>query len=177
MTFLWALLFVLAVLLFWSLNLFGLPGNWMIVAATVSYVWLTSGPGAGGMGWTAVAIVTVLAVFGEIVELGASARGVKRVGGSRRGAVLALLGSVVGAIVGLFVGVPIPVIGSVIAALLFAGLGAFLGAMLGELTTGRSLADSSRVGRAAFWGRLFGTLAKTLVGAVMAGVDIAVVLV
>ena len=177
MTFVWAPLFVLAVLVFWSLNLLGLPGNWMIVAATVLYAWLTPGPGSGGPRWTAVAIVTGLAAVGEVVEFGASATGVKRAGGSRRGAVLALIGSVVGAMTGLFVGVPIPVIGPVIAALLFAGLGALLGATLGELSAGRSFEDSWKVGRAAFGGRLLGTLAKTLVGAAVAGVAIAVVVV
>src|SRR5436190_8647054 len=90
MTLLWALLFVLAVLAFWSLNLLGLPGNWMIVAATVAYAWLTSAPGGGGLRWAAVGIVTGLAVVGEVVEFGASAAGVKRAGGSRRGAALAL---------------------------------------------------------------------------------------
>jgi uncharacterized protein len=177
MTFLWALLFVLAVLVFWSLNLLGLPGNWLIVAATVLYAWLIAEGSSGMMRWTAVAIVASLALVGELVELGASAAGVRRVGGSRRGAVLALIGSVVGAMTGLFVGIPIPVIGSVIAALLFAGLGALLGAMLGELTAGRSIADSWKIGQAAFWGRLFGTLAKALIGAVMAGVAIALVFV
>src|SRR5947209_14666906 len=176
MTFLGALLFVLAVLVFWSLNLIGLPGNWMIVAATVLYAWLTSGPGSGGLRWAAVAIVMGLAVVGEVVEFGASATGVKRAGGSRRGAALALVGSVGGAMTGLFVGVPIPVVGSVVAALLFAGLGALLGAVLGELTAGRSVANRWRVGRAAFWGRRFRTLAKTLVGAAMAGVAVSVVL-
>jgi uncharacterized protein YqgC (DUF456 family) len=174
MTLVWTLLFVSAVIVFWSLNLVGLPGNWMIVAATLVYAWLTSAPGSVGLRWAAVAVVTGLAVFGEIVELGASAAGVKRVGGGRRAAVLALFGSFAGAMTGLFVGVPIPVVGSVIAALLFAALGALLGGVLGELTAGRSLADSWRVGRAAFRGRLFGTLAKTLVGAVMAGVAVAV---
>jgi len=177
MTFVWALLFVLAVLVFWSLNLLGLPGNWMIAAATVLYAWLTPGPGSGGLRWTAVAVVTGLAILGEILELVACAAGVKRAGGSRRGAALALVGSVAGATAGLFVGVPVPVIGSVVAALLFAGLGALLGAMLGELSAGRSQAASWGVGRAAFWGRLLGTLAKTLIGAVMAGVAITVVVV
>jgi uncharacterized protein YqgC (DUF456 family) len=173
MTFLWALLFVLAVLVFWSLNLIGLPGNWMIVAATILYAWLIVGGGSGNLRWAIVGIVASLAVVGEIVELGASATGVRRVGGSRRGAVVALIGSVVGAMTGLFVGVPIPVVGSVVAALLFAGLGALLGAMLGELSGGKSLADSWKIGQAAFLGRLFGTLAKALIGAVMAGVAIA----
>jgi uncharacterized protein YqgC (DUF456 family) len=177
MAILWALLFVLAVLAFWSLNLLGLPGNWLIVAATALYVWLAPGPERGAASWTALAVVAGLAVIGEIVEFGASASGVKRVGGSRRGAVLALGGSVVGATAGLFVGLPVPVIGPVIAAVLFAGLGALSGAMLGELTAGRSFAASWRVGRAAFWGRLFGTLAKTLIGAVMAGIAIALAVV
>src|SRR5690242_9089812 len=97
MTFLGSLLFVLSVLVFWSFNLLGLPGNWMVVAATALFVWLTSGPESGGLRWAAVAVVTGLAVVGEVVEFGASARGVKRAGGSRRGAALALVGSVGGA--------------------------------------------------------------------------------
>jgi uncharacterized protein YqgC (DUF456 family) len=174
MSVLWALLFVLAVLVFWSLNLLGLPGNWLIAATTLVYAWLTSGPDSG-LRWTVAAIVAGLAILGEFVEFGASAAGVKRVGGSRRGAVFALVGSIVGGIAGLIVGIPIPAVGSVIAALLFAGLGALLGAMFGEITAGRSLAQSWKVGRAAFWARLFGTMTKTLVGAVMAGVAIVVV--
>ncbi len=175
MTFLWALLFVLAVLIFWSLNLLGLPGNWMIVAATVLYAWLISEDGSGTLRWTAVAIVASLALVGELLELGASAAGVRRVGGSRRGAFLALFGSVAGAMTGMLVGVPIPVLGSVIAALVFAGLGALVGAMFGELTAGRSLANSWKIGKAAFRGRLLGTLAKAVIGAVMVGVAIALV--
>jgi uncharacterized protein len=177
MTIFWAFLFVLAVLAFWCMNLLGLPGNWMIVAATALYVWLMPENGNGNLRWLAVAIVTGLALLGELVELGASAASVKKVGGSRRGAILALFGSVVGAITGLFVGIPVPVIGSVIAALLFAGLGALLGAMLGETMKGRSLEHSWNVGQAAFWGRLFGTAAKALIGAIMVGVAIAMVFV
>jgi uncharacterized protein len=173
----WAVLFILAVLVFWIVNLLGLPGNWLIVAATVLYVWLNSAKSQSAMGWPAVGVVIGLGLLGEIVELGASAAGVKKMGGSRGGAILALFGSLVGAMTGLFVGIPIPVIGSVIAALLFAGLGASLGAMLGESMTGRSFEHSWRIGQAAFWGRLLGTLAKTLIGAVMVGFAIAVVFV
>jgi uncharacterized protein YqgC (DUF456 family) len=175
MSIFWALLFVLAVLVFWALNLLGMPGNWLIVAATVLYVWLSTSPGGGGLRWTAVAVIIGLALIGELVEFAASATGVKRAGGGRPAAVLALVGSVAGAVAGLFVGIPIPVVGSVIAALVFAGLGALGGAMLGELWTGRTWSDSFRVGHAAFWGRLFGTLAKTLIGGAMAGIAIAVV--
>jgi uncharacterized protein YqgC (DUF456 family) len=177
MTFLWALLFVLTVLVFWSLNLLGLPGNWLIVAASVLYAWLTAEPVNEAMRWTVVAVVAGLAILGEAVEFFASATGVKRAGGSRRGAVLALAGSAVGAITGLFVGIPIPVVGSIVAALFFAGLGALLGAMLGEVWAGRSWEASWEVGQAAFWGRLLGTMAKTLIGGVMAGVAVALVFV
>ncbi|MFL5330093.1 MAG: DUF456 domain-containing protein [Gemmataceae bacterium] len=173
MTLLWAVLFALAVLAFWCTNLFGVPGNWLIVAATVLYAWLIPPESRVAIGWPVVAVVTGLAVLGEIMELIASAAGVKKVGGSRLGAVLALFGSVAGAIVGIFVGMPIPVIGSMIAALLFAGLGALVGAMLGETIGGKSLAASWKVGQAAFWGRLIGTFAKALIGAVMAGTAIA----
>jgi uncharacterized protein YqgC (DUF456 family) len=177
MAILWATLFILAVLVFWATNLIGLPGNWLIAATTALYVWLTRTPESGVIGWWIVGVVIALAVFGEIVELAASSVGVKRAGGARRSSVLALLGSIVGAIVGVIVGVPIPVVGSVIAALAFGGIGAFAGAWIGELSAGRSYEQSSRVGEAAFWGRLVGTLSKTLIGAVMAGLAMAAVVV
>ena len=91
MTFLWAVLFVLAVFVFWCTNFLGLPGNWMIVAATALYVWLLPEDNSGTLRWVAVAIVASLALLGELVELGASAASVKRVGGSRRGSILAAL--------------------------------------------------------------------------------------
>lgn len=177
MAFVWAILFILAVLVFWFLNLFGLPGNWLIVAAAALYAWLTTGDAPGTMRWFAFAVLTGLALLGELVELGASAASVKKFGGSRVSAILALVGSVVGAMTGIFVGIPIPVVGSVLGAVLCAGLGALLGAMLGETLAGQSLEDSFKVGHAAFWGRLFGTMAKVLIGAAMTGVAIAMVFV
>ncbi len=175
MTIVWALLFILAVVAFWCLNLIGLPGNWMIAAATILYAWMD--PETGNLRWGVVAAVVFLALLAELVEFAASAAGVKKAGGSRRGAVLALLGSVAGAMTGLFVGIPIPVFGSVIAAFLFAGLGAFVGAVLGETLKGRPMEESWNVGQAAFFGRLLGTAAKIGIGAVMVGAAIAVVFV
>jgi len=87
--------------------------------------------------------------------------------------VLALAGSLAGGFFGLAVGVPVPVIGSVVGALLFGGLGALAGAVAGERWKGRTLDDSLRVGEAAFWSRLLGTLGKTLAGALMIGVLLA----
>ncbi len=175
MTIVWASIFVLAVLVFWLLNLLGLPGNWLIVTATVLYAWLIPDNGSGTWRWVAVAAVVGLAVAGELLELLASAAGVKKAGGSRRGAILALFGSLVGAVTGMFVGIPIPIVGSIVAALLFAGMGATAGAMVGEYWKGRSLDHSWTVGQAAFWGRILGTLAKVAIGAFMVVVAIVIV--
>jgi uncharacterized protein YqgC (DUF456 family) len=168
--------YVYAVLLFvvvaiaWGATLLGIPGNWLIALATGVYVLLIPADSPFVIGWTAVAALVLLAAMGEVVEFVAGALGVAREGGSKRGAALALAGSIVGGIVGLFVGLPIPVLGPVLAALLFASLGALAGAVAGERWRGRTWTDSWSIGKAAFRGRLVGTLAKAAVGLVMIAV-------
>lgn len=78
-----------------------------------------------------------------------------------------LLGSFVGGILGAVVGLPIPVAGPVIGVLLFAGSGALVGAVAGEYSVRRELKGSLKVGAAAFWGRIFGSVGKSLIGGVM----------
>ncbi|MCE9557202.1 MAG: DUF456 domain-containing protein [Planctomycetes bacterium] len=170
----WAVLLVIVLLIGWTLNLFGLPGNWLNVVATLVYALLIP-PTAGrvSVGWIVVAAVIGLALLGEVIEFVAGAAGAKKAGGSRRGAVLALVGGLVGAIVGMFVGIPIPVVGSILAALLFAGVGSLAGAILGETWAGRDAQHSWEVGKAAFWGRLLGTLGKILVGSFVVSVVLA----
>jgi len=172
MAFAWA--FLLAVVLFaaWVLTLLGMPGNWLMVAAVVVYVLLMPAASPVAVGWGVVVGLIVLAGLGELMEFLAGAAGASRAGASRRGVLLALVGSLVGAVVGLFVGLPIPIVGSLVGAVLFAGLGAFAGAVLGEQWKGRDLDESLRVGNAAFWGRLLGTVAKTAVGAAMVAVTL-----
>src|SRR5215208_6744618 len=147
MSFVWAVLFVLAVLVCWFMNLLGLPGNWLIVAAAALYAWLIPPDTRAAIGWPAVGVMTGLAVLGEVAEFAAGAAGVKKLGGSWTGAILALIGSAVGAIAGMVVGVPVPVVGSLVAAVLFGGLGALGGAVLGETLRGRSLDASLRIGK------------------------------
>lgn len=173
MTIIWAALFLAAVVVFWFTNLLGLPGNWLIVGTAAVYAWLMPEDTRAAISWPTVGVMAGLAVVGEIAEFAASAAGVKRLGGSWTGAMFALMGSVVGAIAGIFVGVPIPIVGSLVAALLFGGLGALVGAMVGESLRGQSFDDSLRIGQAAFWGRLLGTLSKVLIGAVIVGVAVA----
>jgi uncharacterized protein len=169
LTIIFALLLIVVLLGCLALTLFGLPGNWLIVAATAIYVCLGPAHSPAAIGWKLIAVLVFIAVLGEIVELAAATMGTAKAGGSRRGAVLALAGSIVGAVVGLFVGIPIPVplVGSIFAALLFAGLGALAGAMLGELWAGKDWGTSWRIGKAAFGGRLVGTVAKMLLGGMM----------
>ena len=81
-----------------------------------------------------------------------------------------MVGSLVGGIAGIFIGLPIPIVGSLIAALVFACLGAMLGAALGEYWKHGEWKKSFRVGHAAFWARLFGTVAKIICGATMIAV-------
>ncbi|MDZ7618622.1 MAG: DUF456 domain-containing protein [Patescibacteria group bacterium] len=177
MTIVYAVLFVLFLTVCWLLNLFGLPGNWLVLAAVVVYVWLVPADSAIAIGWKTVIALLVLAILGEIIEFLAGAAGVSKAGGSRRGAVLAILGSIVGGLVGAVVGVPIPLVGSIIAAVLFAAIGAMAGAAVGELWVGRDAQATWHIARLAFWGRLAGTVGKVIIGAAMIAVAIGGVLV
>jgi hypothetical protein len=165
-----SLLLILVLLASWLLNWLGLPGNWLIVMVTAVYAYFVPAGSPGAIGWYTVMALLVLAVLGEILEFVAGAMGVAKLGGSRRGAVMALVGSFIGAIVGVVIGLPIPLVGSIVAAVLLASVGALIGAMLGERGHGRSFGESWRIGKGAFWGRLFGTLGKTGIGAIMIAV-------
>src|SRR5262249_45758705 len=101
-----------------------LPGNWLIVGAAALYVLLTPPDAGRAFGWNVVIALVLLALVGEAVELAASALGVSKVGGSRRGALLAIVGSIVGSLLGFVVGLPIPLVGSLVSAVVFGGLGA-----------------------------------------------------
>ncbi|HJT33207.1 MAG TPA: DUF456 domain-containing protein [Pirellulales bacterium] len=170
MVYLYVLLLLIALATGWVMTLLSMPGNWIMIAATAIYAYFMPDDSRFDISWTTIGILIGLALLAELLELAAGAMGAARAGGSKRGAVLAAVGSMVGALAGAFVGLPIPVVGSVIAAILFAGLGALGGAMLGESWKGRGLEESWKVGQAAFWGRLLGTLAKTTLASVMVAV-------
>jgi uncharacterized protein YqgC (DUF456 family) len=167
MIYVWASILLVVLMICCLLNLFGLPGNWINLVALSVYVYFTPEGQRPSISWWVVAVVLVLAILGEIVEFAAGAVGAAKVGGSRRSAALAILGSFIGGIAGALIGVPIPIIGSVIAILLFASAGALVGAMLGEWWKGRDWEACRQVGHAAFWGRLFGTFGKFSVGALI----------
>lgn len=167
MSILVVLLFVLILLAAWVLILLGLPGTWIMLAAAIVYALLAPVEPPRTLGWPAVIEMALLAGLGEVIELIAGAAGASRSGASRRGMVGAVGGSLVGAVVGLFVGLPIPLVGSLLAAILFAGLGALGGTMLAERSLGRELRTAWQIGKAAFWGRMLGTVCKAAIGLAM----------
>ncbi|MDP7018095.1 MAG: DUF456 domain-containing protein [Pirellulaceae bacterium] len=162
-----AILLVILLIICWLTNIIGLPGNWIAALLAIGYMLIVPPDTRLDIGWITIVVVLVLAVIGEALEAGTSALATSQVGGSKRGAALSLVGSIVGGVAGLFLGSFVPVVGNVIGALLFAGLGAFAGAALGEVWKGRTKEESLKVGTAAFVGRILGTLGKTAVGGVI----------
>lgn len=166
MYYVWAFLFIVVWGGAWVLTLFGLPGNWLIALTVLLFAYLFPEQGTEGLSWTVAFFVAGIAVVGEALEFFSGAAAVAK-GGSRRGALLAMVGSFAGSLFGAAVGIPIPVVGSVVGIILFASLGAMGGAILGEVWAGRSEQQSFEIGRVAFWGRLLGSLAKIIAGCVM----------
>lgn len=171
MDILWTVLLIVSVFFFWLIGLLGLPGNWLMVVAAGVYALAVPEAAAESLWWIALALLLILAIIGEGIEMLASAHGVRKHGGSKRSALLSFVGALVGAIVGAVIGTGVmPVIGSLFGALLLSGAGALGGAFLGEQWIGRSVDDSLQVGQAAFWSRLAGTAAKMVIGCVMLAV-------
>ena len=158
---------LLSMVIGWFLTLVGLPGNWLIVCMAALFAWASPETGSIHLSWLSVGALAVLAGVGEAAEFTASMWGTKRAGGSRRAAWMSLVGSLGGAIFGGIVGLPLPLIGSALGAVLGGALGALTGAALGEYTRGENHDKSISVGFAAFWGRLLGTCAKTLVATML----------
>lgn len=158
----------------WGLTLAGLPGNWLMLITASFYDFIVP-EGRLAMGKYILIAMLVLALVGEALEMLTGALGVARKGGSRRGAVASLIGSMLGGLAGAVIGlpIPIPVVGSVIGLVLCAGLGAMIGAIVGERSAGKDLPTTVDIGIAAMWGRIIGSLAKTVVGGVMVAVAVA----
>jgi len=157
----------------WMANILGLPGNWVIVATALGCAWWVPETRSWNLSWYLAAAILAVAIVGEALEFAASAVGASRLGGSKRGVVLSIIGSITGAIVGLFFGSAIPIVGNVIASLLLGASGAFAGAMLGERWAGKDWNASIEIGGAAFWGRLLGTVGKAVCGTAACGLFLA----
>ena len=156
--FLGAVVFLNAIFL--ALGVVGLPGNWLMIGLTWAVaLWhwdrhFFSLPVLIG--------IVVVGVLGEVMEFFAGAVAVQRVGGTRRGAAGAILGTAVGGILGTVL-IPVPLVGSLVGAC----AGAFLGAWLLEMAGGKTMQEAVRSGAGAGVGRLLGLNLKLLAGAVI----------
>ena len=160
MVYVYAVVLTLVNLLCWVSILFGLPGTWLMVLFPVLLKWWQ--PDQFMVSWTVLGVAVSLAVLGEGLGLVLGAAGSRRTGGTTRGAVLALAGSIVGGLMGVVL--PVPLVGP----LLGACLGAFVGALLGNLWAGRKLFQSLAASRGAAIGQFWGTILKLAIGAIMA---------
>lgn len=153
--------FALAVIAGLLLDLLGLFGNWIIFAA-VALAWVITG--FERFSGLALGILFALAVLGELIEAGASAIGAAGFGGSRGGAIAAIVGCLLGGVGGtpLF-----PVLGTLLGAI----IGAFLGAVLYEyIKMERAPKQALYAGVGAAIGKVGGILGKLIVGLIMLAV-------
>jgi uncharacterized protein YqgC (DUF456 family) len=151
------ILFLIVALVGFISLIFGLPGNFIILAGSILYGWYG---GFREITLKVIVLLTALAVFGEVVEYIFGILGAKR----RRASKGAIICSIVGGIVGVVLGTPFLLgIGSVIGAL----LGAFTGAFIFEFFEGKGVSQAVESGWGAFVGRVAGMLTKSAIGIAM----------
>jgi uncharacterized protein len=146
--------------------IFGLPGNFVILGASMLFGWY------GGFQEITVKIIIiliVLALAGELIEFLLGIAGSKKYESSNR----AIVGSIIFGIIGAVLGAPFFFgVGAVVGA--FAG--AFAGAIIVELSQGKNMDEALKSGWGAFIGRVAGTISKGAVGIAMIAVTVAAVL-
>jgi uncharacterized protein YqgC (DUF456 family) len=158
MQWMWYLLMLVVQVTGLFLNILGLPGLWIMVAALVGFAWVTQFDRY--VGWHGIISVLVLAVIAEILEFFAGSAGAKKAGASRR----AMVGAIVGGLIGGFLfTIPLPIIGTIFGVC----IGCFIGAALVEMGVVGSPDHAFRVGWGAAKGRFWGIMLKLAVGIVM----------
>ncbi len=146
--------------------IFGLPGTFIILGASVLYGWYG---GFSDITVRVIIILVVLALAGELIEFLLGILGSKKYESSNR----AIVGSIIFGIIGAVMGAPFFFgIGAVIGA--FAG--AFAGAILMELSQGKKMDEAIKSGWGAFLGRVAGTISKGAVGIAMIAITVLAVL-
>jgi uncharacterized protein len=152
------LILVLLNLLWLSLVLFALPGNWLMVLSAALLAWWDRQVFSGG---TLIAI-TVLAVVGEIIEFFGGMAGARKAGASWRTSLAGIVGALVGALAGTVL-FPVLFVGTLVGA----SLGAALAVWFMETSRGAHPALSWRRAVGAGIGELVGILGKFAVGVVI----------
>jgi uncharacterized protein len=142
------------------LNILGLPGLWLIVVAAIAYGWWFD---FAYIGIKTIIALVILGGLAELVELFAGAAGSKSAGGTKRGMVGAIVGGLVGGILGTGL-IPIPIVGTIVGSI----AGCFGGAYLIEYAIENNHTNAAVVSYGAAKGRVYGLVAKSAFGVVMA---------
>lgn len=137
--------------------LFMLPGNWLMVVSTCLFAWWKWESGV--FSWPLLAVVTAMALIGELIEFFAGAGGAKKAGAGWMGAGAAIVGAALGAIAGTAV-IPVPLFGTLLGVCFGAGLLTWSA----ERTAGRPKEHSVRSGVGAGTGVLVGIVGKFIIG-------------
>src|SRR3990172_149706 len=133
--------------------IFGLPGNFIILADSLLYGWYG---GFKEITHKVILILIILAIVGEVLEYGLGILGAKKRGATK--------GAIIASIIGAIIGAPFLFgIGSIIGAF----LGAFGGAFLLEYLQGKGVNQAIESGWGAFLGRVGGAISKGFIGIMM----------
>ena len=129
-----------------------LPGIWMMVLISGLCMWWQPEI----ITWRAVLTLVILGIISEATDFVASAVGVKKLGGSKRGAMGAMIGTMLGALFGT-VFIPIPIVGTILGGILGAGAGAL---MVERTIVKQTWGDSLKSGSGAAIGRTISIFIK-----------------
>ena len=158
-------LFILVSLIGLAALIFGLPGTFIILAASLLYAWYG---GFEEITLKILVILVILVLIGELIEFLLGIAGSKKYKSSNK----AIVGSIIFAIVGGIMGAPFFFgVGAVIGAF----VGAFAGAIAVELLLGKSLTESVHSGWGAFFGRVAGTISMGAIAVAMVVITVAAV--
>lgn len=150
---------VLAGVVGFVLTLLTLPGIWLPIGVALLFQWFRPDM----FSWWVIGAAVVIGLLAEAMEVGASAVGASKSGGTKRSAVGAIGGTVVGAILGSFI--PLFPIGTILGAIAGAGVGAGL---LDRSRTDRTWGQSATVGAGAATARGIAIVVKGAMGAAIA---------
>ena len=171
----WIFLYVGAVLSGNFLNLVGLPGNWWIVFSSGLVALLAPAGLRTSVSWFSVFIMMCVAVLAEVYEFFGAVKELRKKS-KPRVSLFALIGSILGSIFGGLIGAPFFPFGVIFGIIFFASVGAMMGAMFGEIGSAKAQGEVWQTGKIAFWGRLFGSVVKILVGAILSVYAVLVVI-
>ncbi len=143
------------------LLMFGLPGNWVVLALAGLWELFFSAPGGGPVfGWKLFLIMGGLALAGEIVEFFLGNYGAKKYGGSGKGSLGGMAGAFAGAIFGAAFLLGFGALPGALA-------GAFCGCFIVEKLCGKAGGPAAKAAWGAALGRFGGFVVKLGIGVTM----------